>query len=103
MQLEQDYRLRCEREAGQGRADVLLIPKQCNRPGIILEFKLVESAFEQQDQAVVEQGLQKTAQAALQQIKDNNAATFADCQCCFTLAVGIAFIGKRLAVLHERL
>ena len=67
VQLEQDYRLRSEREAGDGRADVLLIPKQPNQPGIILEFKLAASVWGEKNQAVVEQGLQQTAQAALQQ------------------------------------
>ncbi|MEM7495085.1 MAG: PD-(D/E)XK nuclease domain-containing protein, partial [Myxococcota bacterium] len=104
VQLEQDYRLRSEREAGEGLADMLLIPKQPNKPGIILEFKLAESVLAQQDQAVVEQGLQQTAQAALQQIKDKNyVAEFADCRCSFVLAVGTAFAGKSLAVAHERL
>ncbi|MEM7494824.1 MAG: AAA family ATPase [Myxococcota bacterium] len=104
VQLEQDYRLRSEREAGEGRADVSLIPKQPNKPGIILEFKLAENVLGQRDQAVVEQGLQQTAQAALRQIKDKHyAAAFVDCQCSFVLAVGVAFAGKSLTVAHERL
>ncbi|MEM7495870.1 MAG: PD-(D/E)XK nuclease domain-containing protein, partial [Myxococcota bacterium] len=35
--LEHDYRLRSERETGEGRADVLLFPKHPDKPGIILE------------------------------------------------------------------
>ena len=104
VQLEQDYRLRSEREAGDGRADVLLLPKQPNKPGIILELKLAESVCGEKDPAVVEQGLQQTAQAALQQIKDKNyVAEFADQQCSFVLAIGIAFVSKQLATAYERL
>ncbi|MEM7402466.1 MAG: AAA family ATPase [Myxococcota bacterium] len=103
VQLEQDYLLRSERETGEGRADVLLIPKQPSKPGIVLEFKLAESVWGQQDQTVVQQGLQQTAQAALQQIKNKNyAAEFADRQCSFVLAVGVGFVGKQLATTHER-
>ena len=103
VQLEQDYRLRSEREAGGGRADVLLIPKHPNKPGIILEFKLAEDVCEEKDQAKIKQGLQKTAQIALQQIKDKRySAEFADQHCSFVLAVGVAFVGKGLATAHER-
>ena len=94
--LERDYRLRSEREAGDGRADVLLLPKQPNRPGIILEFKRARK--------IDGENLQQTAQAALQQIKDKNyVAEFADRNCSFVLAIGIAFIGKQLATAYERL
>ncbi|MEM7403083.1 MAG: PD-(D/E)XK nuclease domain-containing protein, partial [Myxococcota bacterium] len=104
VQLEQDYRLRSERETGEGRADVLLIPKQQGKPGIILEFKLAEEVWGKQDQAVVEQGLHQTAQEALRQIKDKNyAAEFADQNCSFVLGIGVAFVGKQLATAYERL
>ena len=94
--LEHDYRLRSEREAGGGRADVLVIPRQPDRPGIILEFKRAPSKADQER-------LQQTAQAALQQIKDKNyVADFADSQCTFVLAVGISFVGKHLAVVSEK-
>lgn len=104
VQLEQDYRLRSEREAGDGRADVLLIPKQQNQPGIILEFKLAASVWGEKDQAVVEEGLRQAADTALQQIKDKNyVAEFADQRCSFVLAVGVSFVGKQLATAYERL
>ncbi|MEM7495545.1 MAG: PD-(D/E)XK nuclease domain-containing protein, partial [Myxococcota bacterium] len=95
-QLEQDYCLRSEREAGEGRADVSLIPKQPDKPGIILEFKRAAPKAEQEQ-------LQQTAQTALRQIKDKHyAATFADSQCSFVLAVGIAFARKSLAVAFDK-
>ena len=104
VQLQQDYRLRSEREAGEGRADILLIPKQPNQPGIILEFKLAASVWGENEQAVVEEGLQQSAQTALQQIKDKDyVAEFADQRCRFVLGIGVAFVGKQLATAYERL
>ena len=95
--MEQDYRLRSEREAGEGRADVLLIPKQPSKPGMILEFKRARKKVDKEQ-------LQKTAEEALQQIKDKNyVAEFADQRCRFVLAVGISFVGKKLATAYERL
>ena len=97
VQLEQSYRLRSEREAGKGRADVLLIPKQPGEPGIILELKRAARKAD-------EEQLRQTAEAALQQIKGKNyVAEFADHDCRFVLAIGIAFVGKRLSTAHERL
>ena len=96
LQLEQHYRLRSEREAGHGRADLLLLPKQPHKPGIILEFKRARNTDDKH--------LQHTAQTALQQIKDKNyAAEFADQHCSVVLAIGIAFAGKQLATAYERL
>ena len=47
---------------------------------------------------------QKTAQGALQQIKDKHySAEFADQHCSFVLAVGVAFVGKSLEMAHEKL
>ncbi|MEM7496039.1 MAG: PD-(D/E)XK nuclease domain-containing protein, partial [Myxococcota bacterium] len=85
------------REAGEGRADVMLIPRKPDRPGIILEFKRAPSKADQER-------LQQTAQAALRQIKDKNyLAEFSDSQCSFVLAVGVAFAGKSLAAAHEQI
>ena len=52
----------------------------------------------------MEKGLQKAAQAGLQQIKDKNyAAEFAGQKCSFILAVGIAFARKNLAAASEKI
>ncbi|NUU98968.1 hypothetical protein XO12_02165 [Marinitoga sp. 1154] len=37
--LEKDYIIKSNREAGYGRADLILIPKEKTKPGIIFEFK----------------------------------------------------------------
>ncbi|MEM7495395.1 MAG: AAA family ATPase [Myxococcota bacterium] len=92
--LSDAYRIRSNRESGRGRSDLVLIPNDPKRRGIVMEFKVVRT----------EDQLKQAAQAALQQIKDKNyAAEFAQRQCSFVLAVGIAFAGKSLAAAHERL
>jgi hypothetical protein len=38
--LESQYDIRSNREAGYGRADVLMLPKAKGRPGVVMEFKV---------------------------------------------------------------
>lgn len=57
------YEIRSNRESGFGRYDVVLEPKDRTRDvAVILEFKVLSPRKEK--------GLEETAQAALQQIKD---------------------------------
>ncbi|MEM7496164.1 MAG: PD-(D/E)XK nuclease domain-containing protein [Myxococcota bacterium] len=87
------YHIRSNRESGKGRPDLILIPNDPKRCGILMEFKVIQA----------EDQLEQSAQAALRQIKDKRyAAEFADRPCSFILAVGMAFFGKKLAVAHER-
>ncbi|MEM7496172.1 MAG: PD-(D/E)XK nuclease domain-containing protein, partial [Myxococcota bacterium] len=87
------YHIRSNRESGKGRPDLLLIPRDARKPGIVMEFKVVDD----------EDKLEQAAQAALAQIQEKNyAAEFAQRQCSFVLAIGMAFAGKRLAAAHER-
>ncbi|SHF16588.1 PD-(D/E)XK nuclease superfamily protein [Marinitoga hydrogenitolerans DSM 16785] len=39
MALKEEYIIKSDREAGYGRADLILIPKDKAKPGIIFEFK----------------------------------------------------------------
>lgn len=59
--LQDRYSIRSNRESGLGRYDVMLIPKEKNLDGIILEFKVRETE---------EASLEDTVRAALRQIKD---------------------------------
>ncbi|MEM7494662.1 MAG: PD-(D/E)XK nuclease domain-containing protein, partial [Myxococcota bacterium] len=80
-------------ESGKGRPDLLLLPRDARKPGIVMEFKVVEA----------EDRLEQAAQAGLAQILQKDyTAEFADRPCSFILAVGMAFFGKKLAVAHER-
>ena len=59
--LQDRYSIRSNRESGLERYDVMLIPKEKNLDGIILEFKVRETE---------EASLEDTVRAALRQIKD---------------------------------
>ena len=56
------YQVMSNRESGYGRYDVMLVPKQSNDNGIILEFKI----FNPQQ----ERSLEETVQSALNQIEE---------------------------------
>ncbi|MEM7589766.1 MAG: AAA family ATPase, partial [Myxococcota bacterium] len=89
-----EYRIRSNRESGQGRPDVLLIPVDPaeKRPGIVMEFKAARSP----------DTLEQAAQEALAQIEAKGyVAEFADHPPERVLAFGIAFHGKKTAVKHR--
>ncbi len=89
--LEAHYVVRSNRESGYGRADVLLIPREAERPGVVLEFKALDSQRgESAEQAM---------QMALSQIRDRDYAAelrAAGAQPIHELAV--VFDGKRVWV-----
>ncbi|KYH35154.1 putative AAA-ATPase [Clostridium tepidiprofundi DSM 19306] len=58
--LNKDYYVKSNRESGYGRYDVMIIPKDINKKGIIIEFKKV---FAKED-------LEKAALKALKQIRE---------------------------------
>lgn len=61
MGLRPEYEVKSNRESGYGRYDVMVIPRDLNQTGIIIEFKKVD----------VDEGedLEKAAERALQQIE----------------------------------
>ncbi len=59
--LRPEYEVKSNRESGYGRYDVMIIPRDINKTGIIIEFKKVD-ADEGGD-------LEKAAESALQQIE----------------------------------
>lgn len=64
--LENTHEIKSNRESGFGRYDVMLIPKDSNLPGIIIEFKKVST--------LRKETLETAAQAALAQIAEKNYA-----------------------------
>ena len=88
----EEYTFHSEREAGLGRADLLIIPKKANHLGIILELK----------RPFYKESLEEAAQKALQQIQEKKYITaFAHSACAGVLAVGIAFEGKTMTTAHQ--
>ena len=83
--------IQSNQESGLGRLDVVFIPKDNKRDGILLEFKVGDK-----DKLV------QKAQEALQQIKDKEyLATFKNHGVKSVLAIGMAFCGKHVELAHE--
>lgn len=89
VQLEGEYEVRSNREAGFGRADVLVRPKLPGKPGVVLELKVLnERRGETPEQAL---------EAAAKQVRDKRYAAelFAAGACPVHEMVAV-FDGKRV-------
>ncbi|MDX1916699.1 MAG: AAA family ATPase [Rickettsiaceae bacterium] len=90
--LKDNYIINSNREAGYGRLDVVLIPKNKKNQGILLEFKTSK---------IVEE-LATKAQEALTQIKNKEYfQLFKQHEIEKVLAIGLAFCGKNLELQEE--
>ena len=89
--LDDSYRIRSNRESGDGRFDICLYPRNAGRPGILMEFKWKKG--------MNDDALSSYAEEALSQIDDKryDAELIAD---GYTeiLKFGIAFSGKKTKV-----
>ena len=85
--LSETHQVKSNKESGNGRYDVLLIPKDPKQLGLILEFKVAKNAVNCQDSAqeALEQINKKGYAAELEQQGVNNI-----------LKVGLAFYGKEV-------
>lgn len=89
--LKDTYEVKSNRESGYGRYDVMLIPKNPQDLGVIIEFKKVEK--DSFDEALA---------AALKQIEDKNyAQELRDRGIARLLYLAIAFQGKKVAFLAQ--
>ncbi len=92
--LKKDYIIQSNRESGLGRLDVIFIPKNKERRGILMEFKTSDSA---------ELCLSK-AKEGLDQIKDKKyMETFKQHGVTSALAIGLAFCGKQVELVYENI
>ncbi|NDB81893.1 MAG: hypothetical protein EB127_04000 [Alphaproteobacteria bacterium] len=92
--LRKNYVISSNKEAGYGRFDVMLLPKNKDKQGILLEFKTAETIEE----------LPAKAQEALDQIKDKEYFhIFKQHEITKVLAIGLAFCGKRLEMRPEHI
>ncbi|OAI50632.1 hypothetical protein AYO37_00945 [Opitutia bacterium SCGC AG-212-L18] len=90
--LKDEYVIQSNREAGLGRVDVTLIPNDKKKKGIILEFKVSESA----------PLLKEKANEALTQIKEKKyVEIFRQHSIKKVLAIGMAFCGKDMELASE--
>ncbi len=92
--LKDEYIIQFNRESGIGRLDVIFLPKNNKRQGILIEFKTGENP----------DLLLTRAEEALEQIKNKHyLGTFKQHNVRFILAIGLAFCGKQLELAHENI
>ena len=97
--MQESHQLKSNRESGLGRYDVMLIPRHRGDPGVVIEFKSLNSGEG-------ETGLEDAAAAALGQIAAKNYAAELKAQGvdpAGIFAYGIAFHGKEVLVRGGRL
>lgn len=89
--LDNHYRIRSNRESGDGRYDISLFPREEKYPGIIMELKW-KAGLEKEE-------LEKLSDDALQQINDRRYDTeMAESGADKILKLGIAFSGKKVII-----
>ena len=92
--LDNRYTIASNREAGEGRYDIALIPKDTTMPGILIELKAEKSCT---DEALI-----KLANTALQQIVNKKYDTDMIARGIRTVfKYGVAFSGKRVIIESE--
>ena len=87
--LKDRYTIKSNREAGLGRYDVMLFPKNTQELGIVMEFKKVSPS----------EDLEQAAETALQQIDEKKYAhELISYGVSRVLTLGLAFKGKQVFV-----
>ena len=96
VQLGSSYLVDSNRESGYGRYDVMIIPRDVTKLGLVLEFKKYHPRKDESMEAALDN--------ALSQIKNKNyAARLRDAGVSRILGVGIVFKGKEVAVASAEL
>lgn len=87
-----DYEIRSNRESGFGLFDIVVIPKDIQKLGIVIELKVSEDG-----------NLEKTADLALKQIEERKYSTELKARGIQNiLNMGISFSGKKLYIASRR-
>ena len=89
--MDNQYKIKSNRESGYGRYDVCLIPREKRYPGIILELKWKEKLDEKALQSLAEDALKQIETLRYDsEMKEDGIAEI--------LELGIAFSGKKVSV-----
>ena len=89
--MDQHYKIKSNRESGEGRYDISLIPREKNYPGILMELKWKKGMNEAE--------LSEMAEDALKQISDRSyEAEMLEEGIDKILELGIAFSGKHVII-----
>ena len=87
--LEESYLVKSNRESGYGRYDILVIPKDLQQYGIVIEFKKVASG----------ESMSKAADRALDQIREKaHKSELVQHGVQKSVAFGVACEGKKIFV-----
>ena len=90
-----NFRITSNRESGNGRYDIQMLPLTKHLPGFLIEIKAEKDCSEKQ--------LEDLAQAALQQINDRSYSTEMQALGIKSITkLGLAFSGKRARIAAER-
>jgi hypothetical protein len=90
--LKDNYEIRSNRESGNGRYDLLIIPKDINKFGIVMEFKAIDNELKLAD----------AANEALLQIKTSKYITELTAKGINNVCLmGIGFSGKSIKIISE--
>ena len=90
------YEVKSNKESGYGRYDIMLIPCDLKKPGIIIEFKKVSRTLKETLQGAAQKALKQIHEKRYElELKVRNVRS--------VVAYGIAFEGKQLLVLKEHL
>jgi len=94
------YQLKSNKESGNGRYDIMIIPRDLQQLGIVIELKSVKPA---DDENQLTQQLEQEAQQALQQINDKDYdSEFKQHGLTQWLNIGLAFSGKLFHITTEQ-
>ena len=92
--LDHQYFVTSNRESGEGRYDIQLMPKKDTLPGILIELKAIKNTSEKD--------LTEAARAALEQIAEKNYESemkARNVKCI--VKYGAAFCGKKVQIIME--
>ena len=92
--LDKHYYVTSNRESGEGRYDIQLMPRNNKRPGVLIELKAEKGCSDDK--------LKELSQAALQQIYDRKYDAEMDVKGITTIfKYGVAFSGKKVEITAE--
>lgn len=92
--MDNQYKIRSNRESGEGRYDICLFPRMKKYPGIIIELKWEKNLDEEK--------LQNLAKKALNQIDENQYDVEMNEEANKILKLGIAFSNKKVKIICKQ-
>ncbi len=67
--LSDDYIIKSNRESGEGRYDIVLIPRNLTKNGVVIEIKKIDGQRENEDNKIFKKRINNEIESALQQIE----------------------------------